>query len=112
MQVPGPCCARTSCSPWLSDKPRPLYEFVDRHFRRPRESRSAGQSDSSATETIRSRMATLSPTHKKSTPAMVCPTATARRRADAVYGVGTCLHVRAGIVLTDSQDGDGDVMLD
>src|SRR5438477_4785847 len=59
----------------LSHKPRPLYGFDKRYFGRPRESRSAGQSGCTATEMIRLGIATLSRTHKKSTPLMVCATA-------------------------------------
>src|SRR5437763_4814698 len=59
----------------LSHKPRPLYGFDKRHFGRPRESRPATQSGSTATEMIRSRIATLSRMHKKSRAHMVCATA-------------------------------------
>jgi len=63
--------------------------FDDAHFRRPRETRSAGQSDSSATEMIRSRMGALSPTHKKSRHDMVV------RQPPATAGPGSC-RVLAG----------------
>ena len=84
---PGGCRANhTACK---------KQEVDSGHFRRPRESRSGGQSGTSAIEMIQPGIATLSQTHKKAPPALVCATASQETRR-TVTRLGSAAPIRPG----------------